>query len=321
MNKMWSMLIHLGTNLWYEEGNTNGGGGRVWKSPASDTLRFDRDTFYRYLDTLRCEGVNTVILDVAEGLRYESHPELVVNGSYTHAEMREMLDYMRSLGFSVIPKLNFSTCHDIWLREYSYMVSTPTYYAVCRDLITEVCKLFDAEYMHLGMDEENYPNQHLYDYAVVRQNDLWWHDLLFLVDCVEKCGARAMMWSDYARHRPDEFLRRIPKSVVQCNWYYFNRYADDYTTLDEEALIRVRPFHLFAEAGIDQLATGSSEYNAYCITEMAKYLAEKIDNTHLLGFMQTTWSETTAEREEELLTSAKQLGDAKRIYESIVAKK
>ena len=318
MEKMWSMLIHLGTNLWYEEGNNNGGGGRVWKSPASNTLRFDRDVFYRYLDALRAEGVNTVILDIAEGLKYESHPELAIEGSYTHDEMREMLEYMYSLGFSVIPKLNFSTCHDIWLGEYSRMISTPKYYEVCRDLITEVCHLFNAKYMHLGMDEENYPNQRYYDYAVVRQNDLWWHDLYFYIDCVESCGARAMMWTDYARHRPDEFIRRIPRSVVMCNWYYGDRFADDYSTLKEEDMIRVRPFHLFAEQGFDQLATGSSEYHDHGTALLADHIARNIDNTHVLGFMQTTWCDTTAEREEELLKSAKSLGDAKRAYDAVI---
>lgn len=320
MEKMWSMLVHLGTNLWYEEGNNNGGGGRVWKSPASNTLRFDRDVFYRYLDALRSEGVNTIILDIAEGLKYESHPELAVNGSYTHDEMREMLEYMYSLGFSVIPKLNFSTCHDIWLGEYSRMISTPKYYEVCRDLITEVCHLFNAKYMHLGMDEENYPNQRYYDYAVVRQNDLWWHDLYFYIDCVESCGARAMMWTDYARHRPDEFIRRIPRSVVMCNWYYGDRFADDYSTLEEEDMIRVRPFHLFAEQGFDQLATGSSEYHYHSTALLADHIARNVDNTHVLGFMQTTWCDTTAEREEELIRSAKSLGDAKRAYDAAIQK-
>ena len=66
MEKMWCMLIHFGTNLWYEEGNNRGGGEKVWKSPASDTLRFDRDVFYRYLGELRAAGVNTIVLDVAE---------------------------------------------------------------------------------------------------------------------------------------------------------------------------------------------------------------------------------------------------------------
>ncbi len=318
MEKMWCMLVHFGTNLWFEEGNNKGGGGKVWRSPASDTLRFDRDVFYRYLDELRASGVNTIVLDVAEALRYESHPELAVKGSYTHAEMREMLDYMYSLGFSVIPKLNFSTCHDIWLGEYSRMVSTPKYYEVCRDLITEVCHLFNAKYMHLGMDEENYPNQRDYDCVIVRQNDLWWHDLYFLVDCVEACGARAMMWSDYARHRPEEFLAKIPRSVVQCNWYYFSRYAEDYTTLDEEAMIRVRPFHLLAEAGIDQLPTASTEYDESALTCMAEYLATHIDNSHILGFMQTTWADTTARSADFLTASAKATGRAREAYETAI---
>ena len=47
MEKLWSVLVHLGTNMWYEEGNCRGllgdptDTGKIWKSPASSVMRFD----------------------------------------------------------------------------------------------------------------------------------------------------------------------------------------------------------------------------------------------------------------------------------------
>ena len=39
----------------------------------------------------------------------------------------------------------------------------------------------------------------------MRQHDLWWHDLEFLVKQVEKQEARAWGWSHYVWHHPDDF--------------------------------------------------------------------------------------------------------------------
>ena len=48
--KIWSTLLHLGTNFWYEEGNTRGQDElKLWKSPASSNIRFDRTTWDEYL--------------------------------------------------------------------------------------------------------------------------------------------------------------------------------------------------------------------------------------------------------------------------------
>ena len=41
--------------------------------------------------------------------------------------MRKELDRMRALGLEPLPKLNFSTCHDAWLKDYHRMISTPQY--------------------------------------------------------------------------------------------------------------------------------------------------------------------------------------------------
>ena len=155
-NFMKAMLIHIGTNLWYEKGNERGGGGEVWKCPASDDMRFDINLFREYTEHCRECGINTLVLDLADGIVYESHPEIAINGSLTRAELVRELDRLWGMGFEVIPKLNFSTCHDYWLKDYARMVSTKTYYDVCRDIIEEVCEVFKPKYLHIGYDEEDY---------------------------------------------------------------------------------------------------------------------------------------------------------------------
>ena len=284
-----SILIHVGTNLWYEAGNNKGGGEKVWQSAGSEKMRFDKDLFWELVEHAKKCGINTLVLDLADGIVYNSHPELAIEGSIEREELLNMIARIRELGLDIIPKLNFSTCHDAWLKDYSRMVSTKPYYDVCRDVINEVCDVFEPELIHLGMDEENYENQKFYDCAVVRQNDLWWHDLRFLVDVVESRGARAMMWSDYARHRPDEFIEKCPKSVVQCPWYYFNKFEGELT--DSER-IRVEPFLRLADAGYTIIAGGSNEYFKENITLLDEF-CRRLPNECYTGIIQTTWAPTT----------------------------
>ena len=102
---------------------------------------------------------------------------------------------MRELGLEPIPKLNFSAGHDPWLGQYSRMVSSDIYYGVCRDLIAEVAELFDTpRFFHLGMDEETAEIQRHNNLVVVRQHELWWHDMYFLFDEVERACARPWVW-------------------------------------------------------------------------------------------------------------------------------
>lgn len=314
---IWSILVHLGTNMWYEEGNDRGnsdGSGKTWKVGACTDLRFDRATWDAYLARMKKSGVNTIVLDIGEALAYESHPELAVNGSWTRAEMAAELVRLEKMDFEVIPKLNFSACHDTWMKDYSRMLSTPIYYQVCKDLINEVCEIFKPRYFHIGMDEEVYENQQFYDYVAIRQNDLWWHDLYYLVNCVEEHGARAMIWSDYARHRPDEFVEKCPKSVVQCVWYYFNEFGEK--DLSPVCEVRVRPLDILERHGFDQLPTGSIEYYDENLRLLAEYCRDHISKEHLLGFMQTTWIAVQPQWQEMLDKSADTVRDVREWYES-----
>ena len=296
------MLIHIGTNLWYEVDNHRGEEDKkVWRCAAENKMRFDKRLFNELIEYLPSCGVNTIVLDLADGIVYESHPELAIEGSLTREEVQEILSKLNALGIEVIPKLNFSTCHDYWLKDYAKMVSTKLYYDVCKDLIDEVCKVFRPKLLHFGMDEEVYENQAKYDYVVIRQNNLWWHDLYFLVEQVEKHGAKACIWSDYARHRPQEFIEKCPKSVVQCPWYYFNQFEGELT---EECKVRVAPFKLLADAGYGVLAGGSNEYFNENILLLHNYCKKHLPKEKYKGIIQTTWAATTEEWREELFAAA-----------------
>lgn len=310
---VWATLVHFSTNLWHDVGNTRCDRSSIWKSPASPSLRFDRALWDEYVDKLVECGSNAIVIDLGDAMIYDSHPEIAVEGAFTKDEMRDELDRLNSLGFEVIPKLNFSATHDVWLGEYSRMLSTKKYYEVCRDLIDEACELFDARLFHLGFDEETYEHQREYDYVTVRNGDLWWHDLKFMVDCVEKNGARALVWSDYARTKADEFVEKLPKSVIPVNWYYFTEFGENLT---EFAEIRVKPFHIFEEHGYDQIPGGSVEYHKDNIEKLAEYCKEHISPDRLLGFIQTTWASVEDKYRDRLFDGATTLGDAIRKFDN-----
>jgi hypothetical protein len=137
------------------------------------------------------------------------------------------------------------------------------------------------------MDEETAQNQRQLLYCAIRQGDLWWHDLHYLVDCVEKNNARAWVWSDMAWADPEAFYTKMPKSVVQCNWYYSNVF--DGPELTDGQRGRLEMFQRMGELGYDQVPTGSVWSKLDNFEGLTKYCVENIRSESLMGMMQTAW--------------------------------
>jgi hypothetical protein len=255
-------------------------------------------------------GMNMVVIDVGDGIQFASHPEISVKNAWSPKRLGEELSRLRSLGLEPIPKLNFSTSHDQWLHDYSHMVSTPIYYKVCAELIAEVATLFGKpRFFHLGYDEETAGNQESYSISIVRQHELWWHDFDFFVKTVEDQGCRPWIWSDYAWGHPEEFYRKMPKSVLQSNWYY----GLDFDKKDD---IYIKTFRELEKYGYDQIPTGSNWSSAENFGRLAEWCRKEIPGPRLKGFLQTPWYPTVETFRDKHMQAIDNVADAIRKFKT-----
>lgn len=286
---IWGNLLHLSYNMWPDRRPDSWGHytpDQLHYVEVSDTLRFDDSLWRDITDKMAKAGMNMVVLDVGDGIQFESHPEISVKKAWSRARLGDELARLRTLGLEPIPKLNFSTAHDQWLHDYSRMVSTPTYYKVCAELIAEVATLFGKpRFFHLGYDEETAAHQSKYAIAIVRQHELWWHDFNFFVKTVETQGCRPWIWADFAWNHPAEFYENMPRQVLQSNWYY----GLDFDKADAPV---IKTFRELEKHGCDQIPTGSNWSTPENFGKLVEWCRKEIPAPRLKGFLQTPWKPT-----------------------------
>ena len=284
-NKMWAILLQLGSNMWgkpeskpkYEPMDTN----------YHETMYCDKKTWTDVIDFLPKCGINTVLIDMGEGVKLDSHPELAIPGSWDKEEFREELKRIRDMGITPLPKYNFSCAHNAWMQDYSYMVGTKIYDQVCEDIVTEAIELFDyPEFIHLGLEEEDIGSQSNFPVRVVRSPERKTQDALKLFDVCKKHGVRPWIWMDpktlEAFGGEEEFRRNIPKDVLVSNWYYpslksvkYKEWVELYNRLDEW--------------GYEQVPTCSTFEFPYNPGQTMHYCRDNIQGSNLRGFMTAPW--------------------------------
>jgi hypothetical protein len=315
-DKIWACLIHLSFNMWEDHDRFRDSDNPNLRNRIFDpSLRLSEPLWDDMLKKMSNQGMNMIVIDLGDAVKYRSHPEIAVKNAWSTTRLKNELKKMRALGLEPIPKLNFSTGHDTWLGEYSRMVSTKRYYEVCRNLIAEVIDLFDKpRFFHLGYDEEVALHQRFYDYTVIRQNDLWWKDFYFFVNEVEKGGSRSWIWSDYVWHNPELFYKKMPKEVLQSNWYYGASFED-------KNKVELRTYEELEARGYDQVPTGGYYsglnkvmYSEESIKNTVQFCKERISDQRLLGFMQTNWRPTVEVNRNDILKSIGLIGSAKQEY-------
>ena len=301
---IWAYLLHLGYNMWEDRGPDHRlAEGEKPGYPPRTYLRCETPVWNRIIKMMAGAGMNMAVIDLGEGVRYESHPELGVRNSWTPERLQKELAKMKTLGIEPVPKLNFSAAHDNWLGKYSRCLSTDIYYRVCSDLIKETIHLFgNPRFFHLGMDEETAAHQKNLSYVVIRQYDLWWHDLYFLVKEVEKRGVRPWIWSDYIWNHGEEFLKKMPKSVLQSNWYYSSQFNPGTNS--------VKAYLELDAHGYEQVPTGSNHSIPENFALTVDYCRKNMDPSLLKGFMQAPWRPTIRQYENHHAQAIKEAGKA-----------
>ena len=314
---IWAALLHMGTNMWCDHLVTRRDWGmfkgeQVKQLCAADHVRFDEAVWRTLTGRMAEVGMNMVVIDLGEAIQYPSHKELWVKGSWEIDRFRKELARLRAMGLEPIPKMNFSTTHDAWLKDYHHMVSSRPYYQVCADLIRDVAGIFDhPRFLHLGYDEEIEELQKRHEYCIVRHGDLWWRDFLWFVKETEKAGMRPWMWSDYAWRHP-HFYARCPKSVLQSNFYYGSEFNVDKLKekgASERTITMVNTYEELDKAGFDQIPTGSNCYSSDDnFTGTVKHCRKVCSPERLKGFMMAPWFFTLKEWEKKDLEAIDQVG-------------
>ena len=102
----WGCLLHVGTNMWGDwtfDGRKNPASPEAERKMFPDQkltakgvlpsvtrgyLKAELPVFREYVELMRREGLNLVMIDVGESLAFPSHPELGVDGSWTPERYR-----------------------------------------------------------------------------------------------------------------------------------------------------------------------------------------------------------------------------------------
>lgn len=317
---IWSLYATLGFNMWYTE---------------LPTVPFEDEAWKILVDKAVENGFNQIVLDLGEGVRYGSHPELAHPGAWTRERVREEVKALRERGIELIPKLNFSAGHDMWLGDYGKMIGLPKYYEVCHDLITEVYNLFDKpRYIHLGMDEEDDPQFfEKMELVTFRRGELLWHDLQYLCDCVRDMGSTPWIWGDIPFIQHEEFSKRIkPGDIMISPWNYRGLKEEHYTPIEskpeyynhyaprgykyvEQDPLCVRYMERSvptAEAGYDIVPCASICFGCvYNPDDVVEYFMQNAPREHLAGFMIAPWRSTEMENIDEIVKNMEMLKAAR----------
>jgi len=309
--KISAFLIHLGSNMWAKKDRIPSGFRHEEDSTYKTKMYCQKDVWTKVTDFLPSCGFNTLIIDIGEGVRLDSHPEIATEGAWTKAELREELARLRALGLTPIPKFNFSCGHSAWMQDYAYMVGTKIYDDFCRDIVEETIELFDNPlYFHLGLEEEDYKSQATNHIAIIRTPAKKTKDALALFDICRAHGVRPWIWADFASFGgPEAFAAQVPKDVIISTWYY-GIIRDG--TPEENLPESVKMMRTTVDLGYDLVPTASTWSWHLNTKDLMMYCRDHLPQEHIMGYMTASWLLTCEKNYYGLLNDAYTFYHAKR---------
>jgi len=272
----------------------------------------DMDVFKRLIaEVLPSYNCNALVLLIRYRYQFKSHPEVADRGALSAEQAADIANLCRQNNIRIIPKMNLlghqsekeKGSEQGLLRVYPEFDETPELSSVryCRslcprhpqvnevvfDLADEMIDAFQADAIHLGLDEvfeigtcprcKGTPNAELFaDWVKALHNHL-----------ADEKGVEVLMWGDrfldskttgyseWDASANDTWSKidEIPKDIVMCDWHYGKR--DSYPSV---------PF--FASKGFQHVVCPWRELES--TQAFLKYASEN-ESDKFLGVLQTSW--------------------------------
>jgi hypothetical protein len=116
------------------------------------------------------------------------------------------------------------------------------------------------------------------------------------------------VWSDYIWNHPEAFVQRMPKDVLQSNWYYGKAFEN--LPPESSAANYVNAYGLLEQHGFDQVPTGSNWEYTTNMADTVTYCDRVIAKERLAGYMTAPWHITLEAFRENHLAAVDQLASA-----------
>ena len=221
------------------------------------------------------------------------------------------------------------------------MIGTKPYYNVCRDVILEICEIFEGpEYLSLCMDEEDDDHLGKRDLTTIRSGELLWNDLRFLFDCTREAGAIPWIAADTLFNNPDDFYKEMgTEDMLISPWYYNALRKEHYTRIDERqhvidyynqskykwmnlTYVEEDPFLVrFREQAIPNAKKGymylpglsPTNHCKWCEQDVMEYFRDNAPDS-IMGFYEAPWKKMKMEFLENQYEAMRRYAKAKEMF-------
>lgn len=252
-----------------------------------DKVYFEKDTFHKMTEQAKSYGFDTLVLDLSEGIKYNCHPELAIEGSMEQDEFKAELERLRAMGFNLIPLVDFSPARNAWMQELAY-VGTKRYEDACEAILREVIELFDKpEYVHLGYEEESFAIQQDNSVITKRHYEKRIEDVNKLFDICREYKVKPWIWmSDkimQAYGGEENFRNGIPTDVTITSYAFLR--VQEYHIKEKRADPSMMLVKTLDEWGYPQIPMASTWLYQAVPMQAFSFYTKHCKGEHFAGFM------------------------------------